>query len=87
VFQTTNEVLDFASADIRLNQLHWGLIPQCPVSGGKPLECGHSVTFEKIDGKTKNPGSSQQAVRLFRLQPTFCLATNEGSTGNVNQLA
>jgi len=87
VFQTTNEVLDFASADIRLNQIHWGLIPQSPVSGGKPLKRGHSVTFEKIDGQTKNPGSSQQAVRLFGLQPTFCLATNEGSTRNVNQLA
>jgi hypothetical protein len=87
VFQTTNEILDFASADIRLNQIHWGLIPQSPVGGGKPLECGHSVSFEKVDGQTKNPGSSQQAVRLFGLQPTFCLATNEGSTGNVNQLA
>jgi hypothetical protein len=86
VFQTTNEILHFASADIRLNQIHRGLISQCSVSGRKPLECGHSVTFEKVDGQTKNPGSSQQAVRLFGLQPTFCLATNEGSTGNLNQL-
>jgi hypothetical protein len=87
VFQTTNEILDFAGADVRLNQIHWGLIPQSPVSGGKPLECSHSVTFEKVDGQTKNPGSSQQAVRLLGLQPTFRLATNEGSSGNVNQLA
>jgi hypothetical protein len=87
VFQATNEILDFASADVRLNQIHWGLIPQSPVSGGEPLERDRSVTFEKVDGQTKNPGSAQQAVRFFRLQPTFCLATNEGSTGNVNQLA
>ena len=73
-------------ADVRLNQIRRRFIAQGPVSAGKPLRCCPAVTLEKINGQTKDARSSQQAVGLFGLQPTFCLAANEGPPGNADRL-
>jgi hypothetical protein len=50
MFQATDQVLDFAGANVRLHEHHRSPLAERSLRAGEPSQSGLAVAFEEIDG-------------------------------------
>ncbi len=83
MFQTADQILDFARAEVSISYRQWDSSAQRGLVRGEPLRSLLAIAFEQLNRFAKNAGGPEQAVRFISFKPSVLLTSLQSAWGEL----